>query len=315
MILSRQFPDIKWLKSQIERGYFQNPVHGTTHKGFPSVIISANTKREERTNIKASLSLFMNLEGESECVIDGKLRKIPLKYFCLSNKDQPYSLLMEKPVKTFNIHFGDEFVEQLLPSLTTSYEDLLENYSFSNSNVASKTIEFPNQLYRKNPQFLSILWHLQKAHQENYQNSLFWEEYMRTLFLHLLSKRKDIISDIKRIPALKKTTQTEIYQRLSYAMDFLQTYFHQNIDLEALAATACLSKFHFLRLFKAAFGFSPYQYVQYLRIERAKTLLQKTNLPICQIALELGFQNATSFSRLFFKKINCYPNYYRSQSR
>ncbi len=314
MILLNSFPNIKTLKAQIEKGYFQDKKKQIYQKGFPSVIISANTQKEERTDVRASLSLFMNIDGVSECRVDEKDRKITSDFFFLSNRGQPYSLFMEEPVKTFNIHFGDEFVEKLLPTLALNYEDLLENYNFSNSNFSAKTIEFPNKLYRKTPQFLAILQKIQKAHQNNYQNKLFWEEEMTNLFLYLLSERKDSILDIKRIPVLKNSTKTEIYQRLSYAMDFLQIYFHQNIDLEILAATACLSKFHFLRLFKAVFGFSPYQYIQHLRIQKAKTLLQKTNIPIYQIAIELGFQNATSFSRLFFKKTNYYPNYYRNQS-
>lgn len=310
MILLDKFPNLENLKARIENNFEESK-----NKGFPSVIISADAKQEERTNIKASLSLFMNLEGESECRIDEKNRKINSDYFFLSNKGQPYSLFMEKPVKTFNIHFGDEFVEKLLPSLSNNYQNLLENYSFTNSNYNSKTLEFPNKLYQKTPPFLSTIGKIRKAHQEKYQNKLFWEEEMTNLFIYLLSERKDSILDLKRIPVIKNSTKTEIYQRLSYSMDFLQTYFHQNIDLEILASTACLSKFHFLRLFKTVFGFSPYQYIQYLRIQKAKTLLQKTNLPIYQIALELGFQNSTSFSRLFFQKTNYYPNYYRNQSK
>jgi AraC family transcriptional regulator len=78
-----------------------------------------------------------------------------------------------------------------------------------------------------------------------------------------------------------------------------------------LAAEACLSKYHFLRLFRQAFGLSPYQYIQHLRIEKARGLLADPNLPITDLAGLLGFDNSQSFSRLFFQKTGLYPTQYR----
>jgi AraC family transcriptional regulator len=98
-------------------------------------------------------------------------------------------------------------------------------------------------------------------------------------------------------------------------MDVLRTGFCGEVSLDLLAAEACLSKYHFLRLFRTAFGLSPYQYIQHLRIEKARELLADTLISISDLAGLLGFDNSQSFSRLFFQKTGVYPTQYRYCSK
>jgi AraC family transcriptional regulator len=83
------------------------------------------------------------------------------------------------------------------------------------------------------------------------------------------------------------------------------------VELDAIAAAACLSKFHFLRLFKSIHHVSPYQYLQELRIQKAEQLLKRSNVSIVDIAQQLGFENSNSFSRLFLQHKGVYPSQYR----
>ena len=98
-------------------------------------------------------------------------------------------------------------------------------------------------------------------------------------------------------------------------MDVLRSGFCGDISLDQLAAEACLSKYHFLRLFRTAYGLSPYQYIQHLRIEKARVLLAGSVMPITDVAGLLGFDNSQSFSRLFFQRMGVYPTQYRLQAK
>jgi AraC family transcriptional regulator len=98
-------------------------------------------------------------------------------------------------------------------------------------------------------------------------------------------------------------------------MDVLRSGFCGEVSLDQLAVEACLSKYHFLRLFRAAYGLSPYQYIQHLRIEKAKILLAGSTISIMDLAELLGFDNSQSFSRLFFQKMSLYPTQYRLRSK
>lgn len=112
----------------------------------------------------------------------------------------------------------------------------------------------------------------------------------------------------------KKSTLKEIERRLHRAVNLIHSCYAEPLSLEVLAATACLSKFHFLRLFKQAFGRSPNHYLQEVRLARTYTLLTKTRLPLTDIAEQVGLQNASSLSRLFSQHMGKAPVQIRLQN-
>jgi len=87
------------------------------------------------------------------------------------------------------------------------------------------------------------------------------------------------------------------------------------ISLESLATELGLGYSLFRREFKKAVGFSPAQYQIQLRINHARNLLSTTNLPVKQIALQLGFDSNNYFSRLFKRKTNMTPAEFRLRNK
>ncbi len=85
--------------------------------------------------------------------------------------------------------------------------------------------------------------------------------------------------------------------------------------LDQMAAGAGISKYHFIRKFQKATGLTPWQYVLNRRLSRAKELLAGTELPIKQIAIELGFSDPNYFSRLFCKYTGIPATEFRKQCR
>jgi transcriptional regulator GlxA family with amidase domain len=71
------------------------------------------------------------------------------------------------------------------------------------------------------------------------------------------------------------------------------------VSLEELASVACMSKYHFLRLFRATYGITPMEYVSRRRIERAQDLLRATNLTVTEVCFAVGFSSLGSFSSRF----------------
>jgi AraC family transcriptional regulator len=94
-------------------------------------------------------------------------------------------------------------------------------------------------------------------------------------------------------------------------LEHIEEHLVQEISLSTLASLAQLSPYHFLRAFKESFGVTPHRYHVQKRIERAKELLADRNLSLLQIAIDLGFAEASSFS-LAFRKMACMtPSAYR----
>ena len=323
MIL-QEFPDISWLKNQIDQGFSNKLGWGNLlldTEGFPSVIIHTRSEECFRPDIKGPISLFLNIRGNSLCEVDGFTRQISPDTYFISNRSQPYTLQIKKgePAETFNIHFGEYFAESVLNALLTPADRILERGRQQDVSF----YPFFNQLHRRDDHINSVVDRILQAHGENGADShrehgvdrLLFEQQLTHLLGYLLQQQRDVSAAMNKLPPVRMSTRVELYRRLSRSIDYIHANVGEKIDLQDLSAASLLSKYHFLRLFKLAFGLSPYQYIQDLRIEKARGILSKTTLPVADLAYSLGFDNPQSFSRLFFQRLGLYPTHYREQTK
>jgi len=105
----------------------------------------------------------------------------------------------------------------------------------------------------------------------------------------------------------------DIYRRLCRARVLIDEYCHLPLDLERISSEACLSRYHFLRLFRQAFHRTPHQYLTERRLLKAKMLLADGTLSVTDICFEVGFESLGSFSRLFRRHVGCTPLAYRAR--
>jgi len=107
--------------------------------------------------------------------------------------------------------------------------------------------------------------------------------------------------------------QNNTYQQLLRARAFIDEHAASPLDLAQIAREASFSRYHFLRLFRAAFNQTPHQYLIQRRIERAKWLLAAGELSVTEVCLAVGFQSLGSFSTLFHRSVGYPPKAYRSR--
>ena len=98
-------------------------------------------------------------------------------------------------------------------------------------------------------------------------------------------------------------------------LELMSTRLSEDISLDDLAAEAQLSPFHFARMFKQSLGVPPRVYLTRLRVEKACDLLERTDLPITQIALEVGYSSNQVLARVFLKHMRLSPSDYRRAVR
>jgi AraC-like DNA-binding protein len=118
-----------------------------------------------------------------------------------------------------------------------------------------------------------------------------------------------------RSGATTRTNSTEIHERLCRARQFIDDSYHLPLDLAEISSHACLSRYHFLRLFRDAFETTPHQYLIQRRIEKAKELLRVRSLTVTDVCFEVGFESLGSFSSLFRKCVGRAPSSYRRHER
>ncbi len=100
-------------------------------------------------------------------------------------------------------------------------------------------------------------------------------------------------------------------RHLLRAKDLADARYFDPLDVDVLAAAAGLSRAHFSREFRRAFGVSPHEYLLTRRLERAAALLRDTDRPIAEICLSVGLQSLGSFTSSFTRTYGRSPAAYR----
>src|SRR4051812_6704952 len=111
------------------------------------------------------------------------------------------------------------------------------------------------------------------------------------------------------------TPRQEGNRSLLRVRDTMDRCYADGLDIEALAASAHLSRAHFIRSFKETFVETPHRYLQRRRLERAMALLRETDRPVTEVCLDVGFSSLGSFSRTFNAVIGMSPTAYREAWR
>ncbi len=118
---------------------------------------------------------------------------------------------------------------------------------------------------------------------------------------------------MERVGDKELRAPSDVLVHLRRARDHADRCYAEPLDVESLAAVAGLSKFHFLRLFKATYGLTPGEYVSQRRIERAQDLLRATGLSVTEVCVAVGFSSVGSFSSRFKAVVGETPSQFQTR--
>ncbi len=235
--------------------------------------------------IPGDLFLFKPLQSHSILLLNDKQLHQPHVHFDLFYQpDSPQVKVSYKPLKAMS----EAERKQFRPDITPYLNYPLPNHIRLNQPVVIEQFLFDiiHELGRKLPYHeISVkglfiqLW-IQLLREIHWQNNM-----------HLMSK----------------------WEQLDRVKNYISHRTDQEITLDELTDIANLSKYYLCRLFKKAYGTTPIQFHTVLRLEKAKQLIQLTNLPLTEIADKLGFQSIYAFSRAFRKLENVSPSFYRKK--
>ena len=108
-------------------------------------------------------------------------------------------------------------------------------------------------------------------------------------------------------------TAAALVPHLRRARDLADTRYAEPLDLDALAAAAHVSRYHFARAFATTYGDPPMRYLTRRRIERAQDLLRSANLTVTEVCMMVGFSSLGSFSARFHELVGEPPTVYRDR--
>lgn len=127
--------------------------------------------------------------------------------------------------------------------------------------------------------------------------------------LNLIRLRQDALINLS---GRRQSTLSDLIPRLLQARQYIEAHVFEPIKTRHVANYVGLSEFHFGRLFKSAFDVTTYQYLLRLRLDKARLLLEASELTVTTIAMRVGYDSLSAFIHAFRRRFGMSPTEYRS---
>jgi AraC family transcriptional regulator len=197
----------------------------------------------------------------------------------------------DKPVDAFHIYISNQMLEQVARA----------------EGKRDTQIELRECLRCEDPLIIQLAHELTRACKTNETNLLYADTLALCMAMRLLHT-----NDPRAKAASTRGGLSPL--QLRRITDYLTEHMSVNVTLAELASIAELSPFHFARAFKQSTGQPPHRYQIFLRIEKARELLDATTLSVADVAAQLGYDDPSYFARLFVREFGMAPQAYRRKN-
>ena len=205
--------------------------------------------------------------------------------------------------------FSEGFVSDLFQN---DKDNLFFNFMYLKPLLANAALMHPFLTFNEETtlQTEALLGELLHEYQTISEFSL---SYIRMTLIKLLTL---LVEEYAKISSVEDTYLYSKYRNsIQKAHDFIDEHYTQNIRLQEVCKIAMMSVSPFSRIFKQITGKSFTDYVNYLRICRARKLLSETDMPLIEICLDCGFCDSAYFSNIFKRMTGVTPGTFRKTSR
>jgi AraC-like DNA-binding protein len=218
------------------------------------------------------------------------------------NQAQPYELEFLEPTgaESFCVFVSDDLVEG-------AWRDLADPDAPDDDPTPARIPQFPDMVFRPPETIAAELCRLRSDFGTGDPSALAAEERMLGLVSDLVGAAQAHRRLASRLPAARASTRRLLAARVERARELIESS-AETPTLDALAQAAALSKFHLLRVFKAAFGCAPSAYAARRRVERGRRLLEATSMSVAAIGEALGYESAGAFIRAFRRHFGVTPS-------
>lgn len=261
-------------------------------KNFINKVYFSDVQKFQYDTYKSNISIKYCIEGEEHYIIDSKDYKVKAGEYIVVNNDSTVLFYTNKRAKGFSVFIDPSIISDVIGFNKNTKEEFLNVNFFSNSLPIIDEVG----IYLKNEL-------LPSRKTKNFYEPFFYQIAEKLIFTQQgLSEKLNIMSQIKF------STKEEIIKRLYWSIEYMHETPEEIFDLMKVSNIACLSKYHFLRLFKEVYRRTPWDYHFEIKMKYSLSLLKETHLNIRQISQKLGYSDISVFSRGFKKFFGVTPS-------
>ncbi len=196
---------------------------------------------------------------------------------------------VEDPLRLLHIYFTEAHVDYLG---VTAFD------------VDPRLLQLHDLTYYQDEQLTKGLQSLfVNIHELNLSDKVLLQERQQSLVLYLLQRYSQ-----RKIKPVRGGLSPYIRRRV---LDYIAVHMGQDISLQNMADVACLSSYHFARMFRQSTGLSPYQFLLKLRMQTAAEKLRRGD-SLMRVASDCGYDNHSRFSRAFRKTYGMTPSEFQA---
>ena len=293
VFLLRQMPDVERLKPYPANLAYRQAFY--KRWGVENCIVCGTGRNEEYFAFRQRLSIKVAHGGRERYFIEGRSIALDDDSFLILNDNRIYGSRFESNVATdsFSIFFRPGMAEEVSGATMTSVERALE----LGGTGTPRPVEFTEALQPHDSIVTPMLRYVHYGVKSDVEDGDWYEEQLQFLLERMLAHQRRVAEQMQRLPVLKTATRREVYRRIALAVDLVHASYERDIGLTEMAGAACLSKFHFLRLFTELHGITPHAYLQRKRAFAAGRLLRARQLTAAQVAGKVGFKSRSTMMR------------------
>lgn len=263
--------------------------------GRENCIMVRRTRRAELSSCMHTLSIRAAWGGTELCHVGNRDVGIDDDSFLILNHGRVYSTSIRAthPVESLAICFRPGLVERACGAMAVSLDRALSDAG----TIAALEPEFVENLQPHDTCVTPVLQFIRRHALQGLDDEAWYEEQLHFLLERMQRHRMRLLDWIDALRLTRATTRREVFRRIGHATDFMQTHYARPLDLDEIARVACLSKYHFLRLFTLVHGVTPFSYLQRKRARVALRLLRTTAFTVAEVACNVGFGQRTTVLR------------------
>lgn len=263
--------------------------------GKVNVILHASETDAEYMPYTQRLSIKAAFGGREQYFIDKRALTVDDDNYLIFNDRRTYSssIRSTRPVRSFSIFFRPGFAEEVLGGMLTPADRILDR----GGEGERQSVEFAEHLRRHDRLVTPVLRYISFHVEQGVDDADWYEEQLSFLLERMLASHRLTLQAVESMPASRPGKRQELHRRLSWGRDFIHSNYQRPITIDDMARAACLSKFHFIRLFNSLEGVTPYRYLQRKRVAAAQRLLSTTELSHVEIAEQVGFDHRSTMFR------------------